>query len=70
MGSSGSPVMRREGAELSSNELDRLCINTIRTLSIQLTAVRSAVNQTADAIGPAAPIGYLRDRTLAEVNSP
>ena len=34
MGSSGSPVMRREGAELSSNELDRLCINTIRTLSM------------------------------------
>jgi hypothetical protein len=33
MGSSGSPAMRREAGVLSRDELDLLCINTIRTLS-------------------------------------
>jgi transketolase len=56
MGSSGSPVIRRKAAKLSSNELDQLCINTIRTLSMD--AVQQANSGHPGTPMAMAPVAY------------
>lgn len=53
MGASGAPAGRREASKLSGHQLDRLCINTIRTLAMDaVQQANSGHPGTAMAMAP------------------